>query len=695
MQLLGEQLITDEVAAVSELVKNSYDANAPIVEVTLFHVSQPDGYIKIKDKGHGMTLQKLLSSWLELGTLSKARGKDMKPRLTEGGERVCLGEKGIGRLAVHKLGYITELVTKRQEMDSEIKLVIDWTAFENNEGFLQDVPVKWEAREPEVFINREWKKGTCITIRHLQKCWTKEMIQRVERSLFALKSPFADLSAFTIDVQIDDPLASFVRTVDISKLVEKATYTFTGQVDGKGHFTGIYSFRRPDLQMKRKKDINTDVLDLNYFKAGRTPICGKFKVRFYSWDLGTEDKKAVFGDTSVYTDLIKPNTGVKVFRDNFRVLPYGNEDNDWLSMDLERVKRFEDHISRNQVIAAIEISSEENPSLLDKTDREGIIDNQAFKDFVSVIHKIITTFEAERLLDRTKVKEITGRLHGDNYYKTTFTQNMTALSTIVNDQAKADAETKLKAQKLIADTKTVFDRILAKNEQPLLVAASIGLTYMMPTHEVQRDLHEMLRILKRKREDGSISPDNAASLIALVRQADSIVSGIGKLMQQTSRGEDLDPNKAVRDAVDLMRFKFKRNNIEIESSETKTFSVKGSDRLITIILLNFLDNSFYWLQGNKADNRKVKISIIPDEKECAIIVSDNGPGFEDDLTVVSLPFFTRKPNGMGLGLYIADRIVKMNWGKLKIFAPNSMPGLLPGANIGIILKKAEESENAN
>ena len=114
MLLLGEQLITDEVAAVSELVKNAYDADATKAVVTLSHVSEKTdvGYITIRDNGHGMTLETVLSSWLELGTLSKARGPDLKPRFSESGKRVCLGEKGLGRLAVHKLGYLTELVTR-------------------------------------------------------------------------------------------------------------------------------------------------------------------------------------------------------------------------------------------------------------------------------------------------------------------------------------------------------------------------------------------------------------------------------------------------------------------------------------------------------------------------------------------------------------------------------------------------------
>ena len=149
---LGEQLISDEIAAVSELVKNSYDADATRVELTLTNVSETEGgFITISDNGHGMTLEKVLSSWLELGTLSKARKKGVIPRVSESGRRICLGEKGLGRLSVHKLGYVTELVTRRINESVETKLTLDWAEFEQNEGFIEEIPVSWEVTEPRVF----------------------------------------------------------------------------------------------------------------------------------------------------------------------------------------------------------------------------------------------------------------------------------------------------------------------------------------------------------------------------------------------------------------------------------------------------------------------------------------------------------------------------------------------------------------
>ena len=441
---LGEQLITDEIAAVSELLKNSYDADATQVTLTLESVSEPNGCITILDNGHGMTRKKVLTSWLELGTLSKARGKDLKPRVSEFGGRVFLGEKGLGRLSVHKLGYVTELVTRRINEEFETKLTLDWAAFEQNESFIEDIPIEWEETEPTVFKDSN-SHGTQITIRKLHQCWTKEMLQRVQRGIMALKSPFSDFVDFNIIIDVRDKLASEIVVPDIAELVKRATYQFEGTIDDQGSITYNYKFERPDLaDLNRKKDPTTkDLRDPRYFPDNRKPECGSFKIKFYAWELLPSDIKAVFGDTAIYKEMIRPNIGVKVFRDGFRVLPYGNFDNDWLNMDLARVQRFETHISRNMTIGAIEISTKLNPALLDKTDREGLIGNNAFKDFRSLIKNAITEFEAERYIDRRKLKQVTGRII-ESPYRNTFSSSFAALSTIITDKAQMDGEARQK-----------------------------------------------------------------------------------------------------------------------------------------------------------------------------------------------------------------------------------------------------------
>lgn len=659
MSLLGEQLITDEVSAVSELLKNAYDADAPEVLLILNNVSNPEqGYVTVKDFGHGMTKAKVLSSWLELGTLSKARDKDHKPRRSESGKRICLGEKGLGRLAVHKLGLMTELVTKRKNENVETRLIVDWTAFERNEAFLQDVPIKWEVTEPRVFTDSECPQGTQITIRKLHRPWTKDIIERVYRNAKALTSPFVDLEGFKVDVKIKDKLFTEISLPKITDIVKMATYRLEGEFDPEGFFSYDYFFIRPDIAgLKREKgEEKKDVRDPDHFSGQKKPSCGSFKVKFYAWDLRTEDIKAVFENTSTYREIIRPNSGIKVFRDGFRVFPYGNINNDWLSMDSARVTQFELHLSRNQIIGAIEISSESNPFLLDKTDREGLIDNEQFKDFISLLKTSLALFEAERFIDRRKLKEVTGRLQKESAYRATFSQNFVALSRMIAQNPKIDGQTRVDAQRLISEAKDAFDKILFKNERPLLVAAAIGLTLMMPTHEIQRNLHEALKMLREIKESKGEISNKIDQVIPVLKQADEVVVGISNLMKQPPQEEIARLEKVAESALKLLKYKFDRNKIKTEIIAPKPLKVKGSEKLLTIALINFLDNSIYWLQKNPENDRKIKIIITSVEDDDLLVVSDNGPGFEDLIEIVTLPFFTRKPGGMGLGFTLQTEL---------------------------------------
>ncbi len=685
MTLLGEQLISDEVAAVSELVKNSYDADAEEVIVKLQNVSDSNkGKIVIKDKGHGMTLQTVISSWLELGTLSKARGADKKARFSEFKGRVLLGEKGVGRLAVHKLGEVTELVTRRVGEDVETKVKIDWTSFEH-EGFLDDVPVPWEVTEPEVFTeSSEYKNGTRITITNLREDWTTGMMKRVKENILALTSPFKKISDFKIIVDIEDENAPEFEVPDMSKIVKKAMYTFTGNVDKTGKITYDYKFERTGLV-----DLNREWSDTVETKTLKwKPSCGPFKFQMYAWSAHRDDQEAIFGDTSIYRRMIRPNSGIKVFRDDFRVYPYGNTDDDWLSMDDRRIKRFEEMISRNQILGIIEISSKTNPELLDKTDREGLIDNQAFKDFKRLILQVLTTLEAERIKDFRKLKEVTGRIKAEDADKAIYTRNLATLSKAIWNQDNLPAEVKLSWDNLVKEARDSLHTMISDKEKPLIVAASYGITYLIPTHEAKRGIDEALKILRWMRKKEKLDLKKLNTAISYLAESSKITKGLAKLALK-SEEKTINLKKVAEKALTYMEYKFERNNIRYSVEGPESLKAKANENLIIMMLLNFLDNSFYWLLRKKLDEREVKIIVGDYYNRPMIIVSDSGPGFKDSLDVITLPFFTRKPDGMGLGLHIAERIAKMNGGYLKMFNEIEIPGLLSGANIGAILQKVE------
>lgn len=690
MLLLGEQLITDEVAALAELIKNSYDADASNVQIHLKNVSKKnEGIIVILDNGHGMTRQKILDSWLELGTISKAKGGSDPERVSEGLRRPYLGEKGLGRLAVHKIGKHIELVSRRKDTFSETKLNMDWSMFEDVKKYLGDVKVEWEEKDPEVFTESAgFSHGTRITVTNMHRVWTADILKKIKQFVWSMQSPFSNIVDFKVELIIDDVIDPNIKFQTIDELFSSAHYSFSAKVDSFGIAHIDYSFRHPTYKDLHRtiENQHRDLKQPEEFPEGRKPLCGGFKFHIYCWDLDPSDKRATFGEGDVYESMVKPQTGVKLFRDRFRVLPYGNEDNDWLNMDQRRIERFQENVSRNQVIGYVEISSNANPDLLDKSDREGLIDNDAFRDFKSLLISAIRQFQTERNVDRHKVKSIKKETKGDPK-SSNFTQQMRAIAKILT-KANIPYETRNEILKEIDRATKIFEETVAEIEEPLLGAASIGLTYMIPTHELRRNIQESLKVAKLvSQNSGPEFANDIKVLIELLCHSEDIIRGLVKISQRIRDEEQFSLKKPIETAISLMQQKLSRNNISIKTDYQIQGNIKGSERLISIMLVNMIDNSVYWLGTKRQDERQIKFTICEYDLQTCLIVSDNGPGIQDDLELLTLPFFTRKTKGMGLGLFICNRIVELHNGTMRLFSEGEYPGLLSGANIAVLFPR--------
>lgn len=694
MLVLGEQLITDEVAAVYELIKNSYDADATQVKIRLEQVTDPSkGRIEIKDNGSGMSLKTLLTGWLELATSQKARGPDEPPRLSPKRNRVYLGEKGIGRLAVHKLGNRTEIITRLEGSAQESRMVIDWTEFEDDQRFLESIPISWEERLPQVFVKGSedgFESGTLIIVLNLRP-WTRDKMVKLSRGIDAIISPLFGLKDFEPQLIINDREAPEESKKNVFDYLDSVPYKFEATIDATGKASYVYTFRRLDFpELNRTVSRTKDIRHPDDFPKNRKPVCGPVRFRLFSWELLRGEKKELFGDTAIYDEVVRPNTGVKVFRDGFRVLPYGDRDNDWLGMDKRRIaESFEERVSRSVVIGLVDISAKSNPHLIDKSDREGLIDNEAFTDFRALILSALAEFEADRLIDRRKLKDLQGRSLAS---RSRFVANMTKLNDILErERSSLKPEVRFEITRLVTESKAIFENSLSEAESPLLVAASIGLTYMIPTHEARRNIQESMKILRnliQAQPDSEVAPQLKSS-ISLLRQAQEVVGGIADIMQVGTTTKEFQLKKPVDDAIALMKYKMGRTGVQYTIEDRKPEAAFGTEKQIVIALVNIIDNSVYWLGKKDFKERQLKIIIDEYHNRPTIVVSDNGPGIDDDIDVITMPFFTRKPNGMGLGLFICDRIAKQHKGELRLMNKGDVPGLLPGASLGILFPETK------
>lgn len=685
--LLGEQLITNEVIAVVELVKNAYDADATEVMVSLNDVARPEtGSIAVEDDGSGMSLDIIMNVWLEPGTDYRKRQREERKRSGRFG-RLPLGEKGVGRFAAHKLGNIIEVVTREEKADREVVVKVDWHKFEQ-EGYLDSVPVTWQTRSPQIFTGT--RHGTRVTVYDLRKEWSVRMVENLYVKLQALNSPFMEKTDFAVELESAEFAERLERLPELSEVLSKAVYSFEGVVDENGILNYDYRFINPSfplLKREPKEIVTEDARDPRVFEGKRKPYCGAFSVRFYVWDLDPATLRETI-ERAYYNNFVKPHTGIRIYRDSFRVWPYGEEDDDSFSLDSRRVNNPTQCLSRNQVIGIIEISATDNAELRDKTDREGLILNREYEDFKQLVIGCLSVLEVERRKDKDRVDALREKKKPeDDVHR--------AINTM-KDRMEKKGHINIYRQD-VTRIESTYEQRVREILEPLYVSAGLGIAYTLPVHEIIRNIGDVEKLLDASIDDlrGSDISEGVVARLKQILQTtnimDDLVRGVGKLTRK-GRPEVVSPESVVKDALDIMKLRLAKDKIKVDLVQKDKFKIGYVRNMLITAILNLLDNSSYWLLRREGDRR---INIIIDhttDNKPRIVVSDNGPGIKDDPAMIVQPFFTRKPDGSGLGLYIVDRIMKAGNGEIQFLSENEEEDLLEGANIALVFSGESKSQ---
>ncbi len=370
LRLIGAELISDDVVAITELVKNAHDADASFVSIQFTNVTSPDGEITIRDDGHGMDLDTLLTRWMQPAGSSKERANT---RFTAAGRRV-LGEKGVGRFAADKLAGGLELVSRCRGTSDEVHAVFDWDEFDADDRMLSDVRSRWEVR-PADWLDSH---GTMLQLRRLRNVWTERMFRRLCTRLARLISPFDAGKGVRILIESDE-FPQYSGAVG-GGYAEVAPYRIDAAFDGDAAVTIRINDRKPSRHVLLEHERAT---------------CGPVRARLFAFDLETESL-ARLGPRAEVRAWLREWSGVSVYRDGFRVWPYGEPTDDWLRLDSRRVNNPVVRLSNNQVVGFVEISSDSNPGLRDQTNREGLIHNQEFEDLRRLVLHVLELIEAER-----------------------------------------------------------------------------------------------------------------------------------------------------------------------------------------------------------------------------------------------------------------------------------------------------------
>jgi signal transduction histidine kinase len=671
VRIIGKDLISNEVVALVELIKNAYDADANHVRIVFEEPLRPsEGGILIEDDGVGMTLQTVKSAWFEPATVSKT-----KETRSASGRRMT-GEKGIGRFAAARLARTLEMTTvSKVRTRRPVQVRFDWGAFEDESSYLDEVRVQWE----ELPVVKGRKPGTALHLKGLNDHWDMPKFGRLRGELSRLVSPKSGKGTFRIDLQLPDRFREYAGPVSQAAILEKPHYRIRGRVDAGGEFKATYT--GPEMT---KEAVSGRIA----LESGRQPTCGAFQFEFRVWDRDREGLERLTLELKStlknLRDDLDSACGISIYRDNFRVLL---PDSDWLRLDIRRVQNPTMRLSNNQVVGRVFISAEDNKGLRDQTNREGLVSAQEVEDFKKAIVELLSTLEVKRDNYRGKYRRATP---SESLFKEL---DLSPVREFLEQRYPEDKE----VQDLLAQKTRTLRHGVEKVQQVLARyrrLATLGQLIDVVLHEgrtpvttISNEIDLCRKDLSRK-EGTDIDVEGFTERLDRISRQTRVLTGLFRRLapfggRKRGRPQRLSIENVIDDALELHAKAIADLGVDVQRPKAKTM-VTVDEAEMQQIFVNLVDNALYWLEKVPKENRRIAIEVSRQDGQLVVIFSDSGPGVPDDIRDrIFDPYFSSKPNGVGLGLTIAGETAAEYDGNLELIAG----GPLSGATFRIILRR--------
>lgn len=493
---LGKELVGRQETAVSELVKNAYDADATSVKVTFIDTDEKGGSLRIWDNGHGMTREQIVGGFMRLSTSDKLHNP-VSPIY----KRTRAGRKGIGRFAAQRLGNKLTLTTRTADDDHPLRLRINWLEFAHDQEIFS-IANKLEVSE------KDRNPGTTLHIGDLCDAWTDSQIKRVYRYIGELLQPFPLSKADKKNESDPGFQVTFFRQTggeerqviadDETEIFRHAVATIEGFVNDEGF--GYVSFnskklniKENDIPISRSRNIIEKYQELRsiHFKA-------HYFIHLPEYIPGHQ--------LSRIKDLANTRGGIRVYRNGFRVLPYGEPYNDWLKLDAStRGRALLIPHANNNFFGYVEIKDKEGVQFEETASREGLIENEAFEELTEFVASALKS--AVLRINSVRDKKLTaGQRDWKSSKDTTPSDKVRSaagkilkeLGAVLKTTSGSDSEEGQDHARSIE--RLAVDLNSAADEQESLVAsylqeigmlrvlASLGLTIGQFTHEIRHNL---------------------------------------------------------------------------------------------------------------------------------------------------------------------------------------------------------------
>ncbi len=737
-KLIGLENFANAEGAVIELVKNAYDADSTVCYVVFdIKTTKKDSAIYIIDKGFGMTDEIIENQWMTIGTDDKL----VHAQSSRTG-RVKSGAKGIGRFALNRLGTETEMLTFPDDREEGFRWLLDWRTFDQPGKKLSEIDATLETIDINVFVNRcrdfrldnitdlfkditsKTFKGTLIRINNLNDDWTEESIGNLFGTLEMLipEHLSADFKLFLYSLNNKDLYGS-VPSNGYDDFDYKVSAHYTG---------GLTNTLQISID---RNELNLSLLETRYVEVFNQPTMKEFPFRLEDFrkgsftkiisldgdwdkerfnDIGDFDFTFYFLKNTINDDSdslsarrypyngfdsatrkrwLKKFGGVKIYRDNFRVRPYGEPGNDWLRLG-ERQSQSPGgagqkmggyRIRPNQIAGAVYISRLNNIFFNDKSSREGMQENEEFNLLKSILVRAITEFENDRNTIMYSLSQLDKTLNPSD-------AKARNLSRVINQEREKKNESGIHSKKtpkeILAEGYINLENLLDEKDNELMLLrglASTGIVVTSFTHELKSLSNRLIPrtsslelLLNKYIHPESLKKinrfDNPFYHIELIKQEDQ------KLLQWLQYSlNTIRRDKRERKLVSLCEYflsfeqlwkeSLQRKSIILSVGEISTkLYVKAFEMDFDSIFNNFVANSVYSLLRTDVKPKKIMVSVYRDHDFVSIDFVDNGKGldneYKDNPNIIFNALETSTKDkygnkiGTGMGLYIAKSVVE-------------------------------------
>ncbi|MEA2600245.1 MAG: hypothetical protein QOF89_1237 [Acidobacteriota bacterium] len=662
LRRLGEELIPHADQGIVELVRNSYDADAHHCCVELIKTEKPGGALRVTDDGNGMKAESIRDGWLVLGRSVKAARQLTELR------RLPVGDKGLGRLAALRMGRVARLRTRpTDEPGREYRLKLNWDLFETAD-VVENVPLDIKS------VPTRRQKGTTIVVTGLRVKLGRREVQRLARALVLLSDPFNHSLGFHPKL-IAPEFQDLERRVRESYF-DDAEFRLVAQLDEQGCASARVTDRSGTVRWKAKHE------DLSKGPKLTSPLYRTAPATFELWAFNVTGQSFTSGVTvTELREWLDAIGGVHLYHRGLRVYPYGDPGHDWLEMNLARARSPELRPSTNTSVGRL-VVQDPRDELIQKTDRSGFIEDEAFTDLRRFAQDALNWMASERLRERDqrRTKERAEAPRTVSAARASLEETLDQLPP----QARPAVHSAIQRLETAREQEA---KTLREDLQLYRTLGTVGTTAAVFAHESAKPVTQIEMMGKRVADRarkllGDQFAEIEKPLQYILRAAQALRSfaalPLRLLNREKRRTGHIEVHAVIRDALDLFQPFLADAQIEtrIELVDSNP-RIRGSAAAIEAILANLLTNAVNALSSEGASaTREIDIRTeLSGESRLLLRVLDSGSGIVGlGIEDIWLPGRTTRLGGTGLGLTIVRDTVADLGGKAHALPQSELGG---------------------